>query len=70
MASHEPVNPTASDAPGPPQELEGQPVAKRVINPAAGEMITSFLTGNTYTIGPQIGEGHFGGLCLHRSLAK
>ena len=47
----------------PPALGDGAPLAtvtKHVVHPAVGEMITSFLTGNTYTIGPQIGEGHFG----------
>lgn len=30
------------------------------IQPSPGESITSLLTGNTYTIGPWIGEGNFG----------
>ena len=30
------------------------------IQPLIGESITSLLTGNTYTIGPRIGEGNFG----------
>ena len=30
------------------------------IQPLLGEIITSLSTGNTYTIGPQIGEGNFG----------
>ena len=30
------------------------------IQPSLGESITSLLTGNTYTIGPRIGEGNFG----------
>ena len=30
------------------------------IQPFLGETITSLSTGNTYTIGPQIGEGNFG----------
>jgi serine/threonine-protein kinase len=31
-----------------------------VIPPQPGEVITSLATGNTYTMGEQIGEGHFG----------
>src|SRR3989304_6699504 len=34
--------------------------AKSVIPPAQGEVITSSLTGNTYTMGDKIGEGFFG----------
>lgn len=60
MANHKPVIPAGPVAPVPAQEIQSQAVAKQVVNPAPGEMITSFLTGNTYTIGPQIGEGHFG----------
>ena len=30
------------------------------IQPSLGESIKSLLTGNTYTIGPRIGEGNFG----------
>lgn len=60
MANHKPVIPVGSAAPVPAQELHPHPVVKQAVNPAPGEMITSFLTGNTYTIGPQIGEGHFG----------
>lgn len=33
---------------------------KRAIQPTVGEVITSLATGNTYTIGAQIGEGNFG----------
>ncbi len=40
--------------------VQPQPEIKHVIKPVPGEMITSFLTGNTYTIDGQIGEGHFG----------
>lgn len=36
------------------------PPAKSVIPPAPGEVITSLLTGNTYTMGTMIGEGYFG----------
>lgn len=36
------------------------PLAKLVIPPTSGEIITSEATGNTYTMGEQIGEGHFG----------
>lgn len=34
--------------------------AKVVVPPAPGEVITSLATGNTYTMGHQIGEGYFG----------
>jgi serine/threonine-protein kinase len=33
---------------------------KKAVQPSPGEVITSLLTGNTYTIGEKIGEGHFG----------
>jgi serine/threonine protein kinase len=33
---------------------------KTAVFPALGEVITSFATGNTYTIGEKIGEGNFG----------
>lgn len=33
---------------------------KSAIQPFLGEVITSLSTGNTYTIGEKIGEGHFG----------
>jgi len=36
------------------------PPAKSVVHPVPGEVITSFATGNTYTIGERIGEGYFG----------
>ncbi len=36
------------------------PVEKYAIQPSVGEVITSQATGNTYTIGDRIGEGHFG----------
>lgn len=39
---------------------EPAPPAKSVVWPAPGETITSFATGNTYTIGDKIGEGFFG----------
>lgn len=35
-------------------------VTKRVIPPKLGEVITASGTENTYTMGPPIGEGHFG----------
>ena len=47
--------PTPSPAPALPVA-----VAKKFVLPAPGEVITSFLTHNTYTIGTVIGEGHFG----------
>lgn len=34
--------------------------AKRVVTPVPGEVITSLGTGNSFTMGPQIGEGAFG----------
>lgn len=33
---------------------------KRVIQPTPGEVITSLATGNKFTMGEKIGEGHFG----------
>jgi serine/threonine-protein kinase len=36
------------------------PPAKMVVPPTPGEVITSLATGNTYTMGNPIGEGHFG----------
>jgi serine/threonine protein kinase len=33
---------------------------RRAIQPTVGEVITSLATGNSYTIGAQIGEGNFG----------
>jgi serine/threonine-protein kinase len=35
-------------------------VVKSVVAPTKGEIITSLATGNSYTIGDQIGEGNFG----------
>ncbi|HEV2387989.1 MAG TPA: protein kinase family protein [Candidatus Acidoferrales bacterium] len=37
-----------------------EPLPKTFTAPSPGEVITSLLTGNTYTMGPQIGEGSFG----------
>src|SRR3989338_229640 len=37
-----------------------QPSAKTFVPPTSGEVITSLLTHNTYTIGDKIGDGHFG----------
>lgn len=34
--------------------------ARAAVQPQEGEIITSLSTGNSYTIGTQIGEGHFG----------
>lgn len=36
------------------------PPVKEVVPPAPGEVITSLATGNSYTMGNQIGEGYFG----------
>ncbi len=36
------------------------PAAKQVVLPQAGEVITSFATGNSYVMGDRIGEGNFG----------
>ena len=46
-----------SPSPTPPPVA---PPAKGVTPPTSGEVITSEATGNTYTMGEQIGEGHFG----------
>ena len=43
--------------PNPPIAL---PSTKMAIPPAIGEVITSMLTGNSYTMGEKIGEGNFG----------
>ncbi len=45
----------APPPPPPPPEA-----VKRAVPPMAGELITSLATGNTYTMGAQIGEGNFG----------
>jgi len=42
------------------QQVVVTPPAKFVIPPVAGEVITSLVTGNTFTMGKMIGEGHFG----------
>ena len=44
----------------PPPATASPPATKNVIWPTPGEAITSLATGNTYTIGDKIGEGHFG----------
>jgi serine/threonine-protein kinase len=56
---NEEARPDATQSP-PPQPSVAVPPAKRVIPPAAGEVITSLATGNTFTMGAMIGEGHFG----------
>ncbi|KAF0178539.1 MAG: serine/threonine protein kinase [Limisphaerales bacterium] len=43
-----------------PSTASPVPPAKQFVPPVEGEVITSFLTGNTYTIGHVIGEGNFG----------
>lgn len=48
-----------SDTTSPSVSTAGPP-AKMVIPPTPGEVITSLATGNTYTMGEQIGEGYFG----------
>lgn len=48
-----------SDSSSPPSQPVSQPPAKSVIPPAPGEVITSLATGNTFTMGRVIGEGHF-----------
>lgn len=42
------------------QPTTATPPAKRVVPPQPGEVITSMATGNSYTMGDRIGEGHFG----------
>lgn len=52
-----PQNPSVPDQPNAPSlKLPG----KQFVPPAPGEVITSLLTHNTYTIGDKIGEGNFG----------
>jgi serine/threonine protein kinase len=48
--------PSAPSRPTPPVG----DAAKSVVPPSPGEVITSEATNNTYTMGEQIGEGHFG----------
>jgi serine/threonine protein kinase len=43
-----------------PEVQAPAPPAKAVVPPEPGEVITSLATGNTYTMGEQIGEGSFG----------
>lgn len=42
------------------QPTTATPPAKRVVPRQPGEVITSMATGNSYTMGDRIGEGHFG----------
>lgn len=50
-----------TDSPTPsPDAPSAAPVAKMVVPPKPGEIITSAATGNTYTMGDVIGEGNFG----------
>lgn len=44
----------------PAAEAPPEPPTRTFTAPSPGEVITSLLTGNTYTMGPQIGEGSFG----------
>lgn len=44
----------------PENNKEPESAEKTVIYPSVGEVITSLATGNTYTMGEKIGEGHFG----------
>lgn len=46
--------------PEPVTPVQPASATKTVVPPQPGEVITSLATGNTYTIGDQIGEGHFG----------
>lgn len=62
-----PPEPETTSEPAPPHgpdtttELAAPiPSAKRAVPPTPGEVITSEMTGNSYTMGQQIGEGHFG----------
>lgn len=41
------------------KELESAQPVKQCVFPSEGEVITSLLTNNTYTIGSKIGEGNF-----------
>jgi len=43
-----------------PEQQHPVPVEKHAIQPTSGESITSYATGNTYTMGVKIGEGNFG----------
>lgn len=43
-----------------PEQQKISPPAKMAIPPSVGEVITSILTGNSYTMGEKIGEGNFG----------
>jgi hypothetical protein len=47
-----------TDTPAPPPAAT--PPSKKVIAPGIGEAITNTVTGNTYTMGEQLGEGNFG----------
>jgi serine/threonine protein kinase len=50
-----------SPLPEPPETLRlPEPPELSVIPPTPGEVITSLATNTTYTMGEQIGEGHFG----------
>ena len=66
MRMPEPPAPTPPPAESDPTSEEACPLAppgppaKWVTPPTPGEVITSEMTGNTYTMGDQIGEGHFG----------
>jgi eukaryotic-like serine/threonine-protein kinase len=58
----EPSKPNAFAEPAGNSDASVSPVtpAKLVIPPTPGEVITSEMTRNSYTMGQQIGEGHFG----------
>jgi len=58
--AHAPTPEAQPQAPPPEEVRPPTPAAKVVIPPSPGEVITSFATGNTYTMGEQIGEGSFG----------
>jgi serine/threonine protein kinase len=58
MDNQEPVKNQLSLAP--PVAALPTPPERKFVPPAPGEIITSFLTRNTYVIGTVIGEGHFG----------
>lgn len=59
-----PTPPVQEPAPATEPHAAAEPLSgpseKWIIPPSPGEVITSEATGNTYTMGDQIGEGHFG----------
>ncbi len=59
-AATSPQAPPVAATPPATAAAEPEPPPKTFIAPSPGEVITSLLTNNTYTMGPQIGEGSFG----------